>query len=117
VRVNYRYVFVVALSVVMVSPWLVNVLERPHDKSQKEGHTNLQSGCTTNHHRNMPHKVRFNQGYKANARKTPQYITTSAAVSLQCSDERTDPRAIPVFPTNANLIPSKKLSPRGSARS
>jgi hypothetical protein len=55
VRVNYRYVLVVARPVVMVSPRLVNVLERPHDKSQKEGHTNLQSGSTTNHPRIMPY--------------------------------------------------------------
>jgi len=32
----------------MVSTCLVNVLERPHDKSQKEGHANLQSDSTTN---------------------------------------------------------------------
>jgi hypothetical protein len=48
----------------MVSTCLVNVLERPHDKSQKEGHANLQSDITSKHHRFLPHKVRGNQGYK-----------------------------------------------------
>ena len=80
VRVNYGYVFVMARSVVMVSPWLVNVLERPHGKSQKEGHTNLQSGSTTNHLRIMPYKVRRNQGYKLPARKIHQPSQKPAAI-------------------------------------
>jgi hypothetical protein len=101
VRVNYRYVFVVARSVVMVSPWLVNVLERPHDKSQKEGHTNVQSGSTTNHHRIMPYKVRCNQGYKL-----PQSSSVGKVLSTSC--------ALGLLTTKSSLriFPSRKTSSR-----